>query len=160
MAPQARNRLTVLPKPIAVPSLRQAPEVVPASLDFLDLVEVFCSLRVLEAWAELKTLLCEDARLESIAARGVAGPAATIEAMRFAAAGNAYTVRDFEIEALGDEAALVRASISREEQPMTVMSSVHWLVSGRQGLIWRARMVADMDEAERVLRESGPGLGI
>jgi len=90
----------------------------------------------------------------------VAGPAATIEAMRFAAAGNAYTVRDFEIEALGDEAALVRASISREEQPMTVMSSVHWLVSGRHGLIWRARMVSDMDQAERVLRESGPGLGI
>jgi hypothetical protein len=160
MAPQTRN-LTVLPPPIALPSLRQAPEVVPASLDFLDLVEVFCSLRVLEAWAELRTLLCEDARLESIAARGVAGPAATIEAMRFAAAGNAYTVRDFEIAALGDEAALVRASISREEQqPMTVMSCVHWLVSGRQGLIWRARMVSDMDQAERVLRESGPGLGI
>jgi len=62
MAPQSRN-LTVLPPPIALPSLRQAPEVVPASLDFLDLVEVFCSLRVLEAWAELRTLLCEDARV-------------------------------------------------------------------------------------------------
>jgi len=160
MAPQARNRLTVLPPPTAVPALRQAPEVVPAVLDFLDLVEVFCSLRVLEAWAELRTLLCEDARLESIAARGVAGPTGTIEAMRFAASGNAYTVRDFEIEALGDEAALVRASISREEHAMTVMTSVHWLVSGHQGLIWRARIVADMDEAERLLRETGPGLGI
>ena len=160
MAPPSRNRLTVLPPPGLSRRSARAPAVVPAGLDFLDLVEVFCSLRILEAWAEMRSLLCEDARLESIAARGVAGPAATIEAMRFAASGNAYTVRDFEIEALGDDAALVRASISHEEQAMTVMTSVHWLVSGRHGLIWRARIVADRDEAERVLRENGPGLGV
>jgi hypothetical protein len=161
MAPSSRSRLTVLPTPGAVTSLRdRRAQEVSAGLDFLDLVEVFCSLRILEAWAEMRSLLCEDARLESVASRGVAGPAATIEAMRFAASGSAYTVRDFEIEALGDEAALVRTSISREEHAMTVMTSVHWLVSGRHGLIWRSRLVEDRDEAESVLFENGPGLGV
>lgn len=132
----------------------------PAEVGFPDLVALFCNLRILEAWGELRSLLCEDARLESIAARGVAGPEATIEAMRFAASGNANTVRDYEIEAVGDDAVLVRASISRDEQGVAVTTSVLWVVSGRDGLIWRSRIVSTRDEAEHILGENGRGLGM
>ena len=69
------SRLTVVP-PSQQSSVSRTPVfgAVSPGLGFLDLVEVFCTLRILEAWAELRTLLCDDARLESIAARGVAGP--------------------------------------------------------------------------------------
>jgi hypothetical protein len=133
---------------------------VPVDLVFLDLVELACTLRVVGAWAELRPLLCEDAKLESIAARGIAGPDATIEAMRFAVSGDVYTVREFEIEAFGEQVALVRTSISHEEQGAPITTAVQWLVSGRDGLIWRSRRVETREEAERILREDGRGLGM
>ena len=110
MGPLERNRLAIVPPPSIVPSVRRerSLDVVPAGLGLLDLVESLCRLRVLEAWAELRLMLCDDARLESIAARGIAGPEATIEAMRFAAAGDRFTVCDYEIEPLEKDAALVR----------------------------------------------------
>ena len=162
MGPLGRQRLTVVPPLAAVSPVRQLrpPSLVPAGLGFLDLVEMFCTLRILEAWAELRSLLSDDARVESIAARGVAGPEATIEAMRFAAAGNAYTVREFEVEALGEAAALVFASISQDDQALSVMTRVHWVVSGRDGLIRRARIVATREEAERILKSYGSDLGL
>jgi hypothetical protein len=133
---------------------------VPVDLVFLDLVELACTLRVVGAWAELRPLLCEDAKLESIAARGIAGPDATIEAMRFAVSGDVYTVREFEIEAFGEQVALVRTSISHEEQGAPITTAVQWLVSGRDGLIWRSRRVETREEAERILWEDGRGLGM
>jgi hypothetical protein len=149
--PLSRHSLALLPRELAAS---------PASTGFLELVESFCRLRVIEAWAELRLCLRDDARLESIAARGVAGPEATIEAMRFAASGNAYAVRDFEIEAVGEQAALVRASISHEERGVVVVSSTLWVVSGRDGLIWRSRVVATREVAKRTLRDEGDELGM
>jgi len=80
MEPRGRH-LTVVPPPGIVPPVcgRQSSGHVPPDLVFLDLVDLVCTLRVVGAWAELRPLLCEDARLESIAARGIAGPDATIE---------------------------------------------------------------------------------
>jgi hypothetical protein len=160
MEPRGRH-LTVVPPPGIVPPVRgrQVFGHVPPDLVFLDLVDLVCTLRVVEAWAELRPLLCEDARLESIAARGITGPDATIEAMRFAASGNAYTVHEFEIEALARQVVLVRATISHAEDESST-TVVQWLVSGRDGLIWRSRRVGSRDEAERILRDAGRGLGI
>jgi hypothetical protein len=162
MEPRGRQRLTVVPPPGIVPPVRErrAPRLGSPDLAFLDLVDLVCTLHVVGAWAELRALLCEDARLESIAARGIAGPDATIEAMRFAASGDAYAVRDFEVEAFGEQLALLRASISHEERGTPVTTDVQWLVSGRGGLIWRARRVATREEAERVLGDEGRGLGM
>jgi hypothetical protein len=162
MGPPERNRLTIVPPPPSIPPVRgeRGLGVAPASVGFLEVVESWCRLRVLEAWAELRLLVCEDARLESIAARGVAGPDATIEAMRFAASGDGFTVRDFEIEALETDVVLVRASTSHSERDVSVLTSVQWLVSGRDGLIWRARIVASRAEAELVLRDEGHALGV
>ena len=164
MGPLGRQRLTVVRPLGAVVPVRaeRTNGQAPADLGFLDLVEMFCTLRILEAWkVELRLLLCDDARVESIAARAVAGPESTIEAMRFAAAGNAYTVREFEVETLGAEAALVSASISHDDQQvLSVMTRVNWVVSGRDGLIWRARIVATRQEAERILESYGPDLGL
>jgi hypothetical protein len=162
MEPRARHGLTVVPPPGIVPPLRerQTARRVAPDLVFLDLVELVCTLRVVGAWAELRLLLCDDARLESIAARGVAGPDATIEAMRFADSGDVYTVREFEIEAFGEQVALVRASISHDEEGVPVTTAVQWLVTGRRGLIWRSRTVETREEAERILRDDGHGLGM
>jgi hypothetical protein len=157
-----RDRLTIVPRSPSIAPIRaqRGLGVAPAGLGFVELVESCCTLRILEAWAELRSLLHDDARLESIGARGVAGPQATLEALRFAASGNRYVVRDFEVEALGKEAALVRASISYPERDVTVVTSVESLVSGRDGLLWRSRIVASRAEAERILRDEGPELGL
>jgi hypothetical protein len=162
MGPIQRDRLTVVPLPGTVPSLgtRTAPPQPGADLRFLDLVERACTLRVLGAWAELRSLVCEDAWLESLAARGFAGREASIEAMRFAASGGTYTVLDFEIEALGEEAALVSTSIAQDDRGTAVTTRLHWLLTGRDGLIWRSRSVASRAEAERLLGSEGPGLGM
>jgi hypothetical protein len=162
MEPHPRHHLTVVPPPGIVPPVRerQPSGHVLVDLVFLDLVDLVCTLQVVGAWAELRQLLCEDARLESIAARGIAGPDATIEAMRFAAAGAVYTVREFEVEALGQELALVSATIAQTKQGVLVSTAVHSLVSGRDGLIWRSRKVENRDEAERIVRKHGRGLGM
>jgi len=162
MGPLGRQRLTVVPPLGSVAPVRDSRALgqVAGDLGFLDLVELFCTLRILEAWVELRSVLSDDARVESIAARGVAGPESTIEAMRFAAAGNAYTVREFEVEALGAEAAFVTASICHDDQALSVMTRVHWALTGRGGLIWRARIVATREEAERILQSYGPDLGL
>jgi len=152
----------IVPPPPSIAPFRpqRGPGLAPVGLGFVDLVESCCTLRILEAWAELRSLLHDDARLESIAARGVAGPQAKLEGLRFASSGNAYVVRDFVVEPLGNESALVRASISYPERDVTVMTSVESLVSGRDGLIWRSRIVASGAEAERILRDEGPALGL
>jgi hypothetical protein len=162
MEPPVTRRLTVVPPPGIVPPVRewQLREHMPPDLVFLDLVDLVCTLRVVGAWAELRSLLCEDARLETIASRGIAGPDATIEAMRFAAAGDAETVREFEVESLAEQVALVRAAISRAGQDEPDTTVLEWVVSGRDGLIWRSRRVESRDEAERILRDSGRGLGM
>ena len=162
MARLGRSRLTVVPPPGTVPPVRDrhAPSRSTPELQFLDVVQLVCTLRVLGAWTELRSLFCDDARLESLAARGLAGRDATIEAMRFAASGDAYTVLDFEIEALGEQAALVSTSIARDDQGDTVTTRIQWLVSGRDGLIWRSRSVSSRAEAEQLLRDEGLGLGV
>jgi hypothetical protein len=157
------RHLTVVPPPGIVPPLldEQPPSGhVLVDLVFLDLVDLVCTLRVVGAWAELRQLFCEDARLESIAARGIAGPDATIEAMRFADAGAVYTVREFEVEALGQQIALVSATIAQADQGALVSTVVRSLVSGREGLIWRSRTVETREEAMRIAREHGRGLGM
>jgi hypothetical protein len=161
MEPRGRH-LTVVPPPgIVQPGRERQPRRrVPPDLAFLDLVDLACTLRVVGAWAELRPLLREDARLESIAARGIAGADATIEAMRFADSGDAYTVREFEVEALARQVALVRATISHTAQAESSTTVVQWLVSGRDGSIWRSRKVVGRREAERILRDAGRGLGM
>ena len=163
MAPSSRGRLMVVPSPAGDAPVRSASRgelgLVPADFAFLEVVEVFCSLRVLEAWAELRSLLCDDARLESIAADGVAGAEGTIEAMRFAAAGEAYVIRSYEIEALAEEAVLVLASISQLEGAVAVVTTARWLVTGRDRLIWRSRMVPSREEAAEMLDLHGLALG-
>lgn len=164
MAPSPRDRLTVVPSPAGVAPVRSASRgelgLVPADFAFCEVIEVFCSLRVLEAWAEMRSLLCDDARLESIAADGVAGADGTIEAMRFAAAGEAYVIRGYEIEALAEDAVLVQASISQQEGTVAVVTTVRSLVCGRDRLIWRSRRVRSCEEAVEMLDLHGLALGL
>jgi hypothetical protein len=112
------------------------------------------------AWRELRSLVAEDARLESVEAGGVAGACATIEAMRFAAAGETSVVDAFELESLGQEAVVVCASIMDAGNVERAPRLPRWLVTGQAGLIWRARIVQSRGDAESMLRVHGIRLGL
>jgi len=131
----------------------------PAENEFAEVVDLFCRLRILELWRELRGLLASDARLESIAARRITGPDETIEAMRFAAAGERYSISGYEIESLGDAVVLVRAWL-RHARAGDEAHPAFWLASGVHGLIRRARIVASRAEAELILEREGDGLGL
>lgn len=131
----------------------------PERSEFVDLIDVFCRLRLLERWSELRLLLSDDARIESVAARGVAGPGETVEAMRFASAGESLVIDDYEIEALGDQAALVRVGVRRSRREGGELE-LFWLVTGEAGLIRRARLVVSAEDAQRILADEGAGIGL
>jgi len=131
----------------------------PTAIHFVEVVELFCRLLVLEEWPEMRGLLSGDARLESIAALGVAGPGETIEAMRFASAGETYTIDGYELEPLDGEAVLLQARI-RHTQAGDCEALAMWLVTGRNGLIRRARIVASREQALEVLARDGHELGV
>jgi hypothetical protein len=166
MGPPARDRLTIVPPPTGVPPVRARSRsplrlvAGPDTMSLPELVKSFVCLRRLEAWPELRSLLADDALLESIAAAGVAGPDATIEAMRFAAAGETHTVDAYELESLDDDALLVDCSLVRKRGGAEVTTVVRSLVTGRAGLIWRAQTVHSRADAEAILRRHGLDLGI
>lgn len=132
----------------------------PPIVDFGSTVDLFCRLRMLKAWPELRRLLAEDARLESVAARGIAGPDHTVEAMRFAATREGMTVEQCELEHLpAFDAVLVTA---RVHAPSCIPDRCHvtWLATGQERLIRRARLVAGREEAELILEREGCDLGV
>jgi len=170
MAPSSVGRSSAdrirLVWPPGVAALRSGPSRrtrlvgLPAVADLAGIVDLFCRLRLRECWPEMRTLLDDGARLESIAAQGVAGPDHTIEAMRFAVAGEMFAVDEYELELLGpDEAVFVRARV-RYPRSAERVCAANWLVTGRDELIWRARIVASSDEAELILEREGSGLGL
>jgi hypothetical protein len=166
MGPPARDRPTIVPPPTGVPPVRARNRwplrlvAGTGTVSLVELVETFVCLRRLEAWPELRSLLADDALLESIAAAGVAGPDATIEAMRFAAAGETYTVDTYELESVGDDALLVDCSLVRRRNGAEVPSAVCSLVTARAGLIWRGRTVQSRADAEAILCLHGRDLGM
>ncbi len=131
----------------------------PAQNCFAEVVDLFCRLRLLERWQEMRGLLAADARLESIAARGIAGPGETIEAMRFAAAGERYSISAYEIESLADAVVVVHAWLHCAPPGEDALAAF-WLASGKGGLIRRARIVASREEGELILDREGDGLGL
>jgi hypothetical protein len=80
--------------------------------------------------------------------------------MRFAAAGEAYALQEHLLQALGEEAVLVHASVLRAEDAADAPIAARVLVTGRDRLIWRARIVRSREDAEVMLHVHAPALGL
>jgi hypothetical protein len=136
-----------------------------SSPSLLETVERIAQLRLTGPWPELRKLMHEDARLESIAAGGLFGPDETVNAMRLAAADGVYTMGDWRIEELGGNALLLLstmrhlAKLPNGAKGMTDASYV-WLMIGRDGLLWRMKIFRNKASAVEHLRRHGESLGI
>ena len=164
MRPPSSDGLRALPPPPSAARVRGRGELrlveTLHQTSFAQIVEIFCRLRLAEAWAEMRSLLSDDARLEWVAAAGVGGPRETIEVMRFASAGGLSLIEEYAIETLADDAVLVHGWPSQPGGTAPSPDESGWLVTGDDGLIRRSLMVASRAEAEHVLEHLGPELGL
>ena len=137
----------------------------PGRPSFFESVEQIGRLRLRGPWPELRKLFHEDARVESIAAGGVAGPDQTVAAMRQAANDGVYTMGDWRIEQIDDRALLLHSTmrhlttLPNGKQGMTDSSYI-WLMVGLDGLLWRMKIFHTKEAAIGHLERHGNSLGI
>jgi hypothetical protein len=114
-------------------------------------------------WPELRRLCHDEARLESLASGRVLGPDETIEAMRSAALGGLYVMSRWRTEPLDPEAVLIFAHM-RHQHPGSGFritdSNYVWVMTCRDGLVWRVKVCSDRDTALRLFAEHGRSLGM
>lgn len=128
----------------------------------LQLVARFEDALAKRAWASIRALFHDDARIESVAAGIQAnGPDTTVAAMRASAEGGIYTLGAWTTETLGPEAAIVYSRMRHHVAKGAITDQGHyWLMTLRGDLFWRVRIFGDRAAAISCLAEHGPNLGL
>ena len=111
---------------------------------------------------EMRACFHDDALIESVASNGQAlGADETAEALRRALDDGVYSIRDWRYEELDAQVALswtsARHLVGDARMRDEVVCRLH---VGREGLMWRVKLVQDRDEALEHLRRFGPTLGL
>ncbi len=112
--------------------------------------------------ADMRACFHDDALVESIASDGRAlGPGETLEAIGAAFGDGVYEIGNWQYEEISPELVLCSTG-ARHRLPGSGMRDeiVCRLMSGRDGLIWRAKLFRSRDEALEYLEAHGPGLGM
>lgn len=110
----------------------------------------------------MRTCFCDDALVESVASNGITlGPDETVEAIDEALRDGVYVIDDWRYEALARETVL-STTRARHRLPSGAMrdETVHRLISGRDGLMWRVRLFKGREQALAHFRRHGEGLGL
>jgi hypothetical protein len=111
---------------------------------------------------EMRACFHDEALIESVASNGQAlGPDETAEALGRAMNDGVYSIRDWRYEELEPQVALswtgARRLVGDARMRDEVVCRLH---VGRDGLMWRVKLVADREEALEHLRQFGPTLGL
>jgi hypothetical protein len=112
--------------------------------------------------ADMRACFRDDALVESIASHGQAlGPGETLEAIDAAFGDGVYEIGNWQYEEISAELVLCSTG-ARHRVPGTGMrdETVCRLMSGRDGLIWRAKLFRNRDDALEHLEAYGPDLGM
>jgi aminoglycoside phosphotransferase (APT) family kinase protein len=153
----AAERGTVRPRGLSL--VPPSPEA-----DLLELLARFEHAHKRRLWDEMRECFHDEARIESVAAGGVLGPAETVDAVRAAFDEGIYSMSDWELEQLGDpDAALAWAGVRHRPagSPARISdATIYWLVTGRDGLVWRVRIFRDRSSALSHLARTGHSLGL
>jgi hypothetical protein len=132
--------------------------------DLLELLGRFEHAHKRRLWEAMRECFHDEARIESVAAGGVIGTTETVDAIRAAFDEGIYSMSDWELEQLGDpDAALVWAGV-RHRPPGSAArisdATIFWLVTCRDGLVWRVRIFRDRASAVSHLTRTGRSLGL
>jgi hypothetical protein len=132
-------------------------------------VAVAQALRLLEAiteafttrdWASLRALYHDDARISSVAAGDrILGADELMEILAGIESGS-YATDDAETVALGDDAVVVWGLVRQRYETETRFTPNAWVLTFRDGLVWRSRAYSSVDEARRAYEADGAGLGL
>jgi hypothetical protein len=117
------------------------------------------------AWRDMRECFHDEALIESVAAGKALGPDETVAAIRSAFADGIYAMSDWTIEPLPDNPNIVIAWAgvrhrARDGTGRISDATVYWLVSGRDGLMWRVRIFGDRTTTLQQLERHGPTLGL
>ncbi len=102
----------------------------------------------------------DEAVIESVASGGLPlGPDETVEAIRVALTDHVYSVGNWAYEQLRPDV-ILSITGARHLRPGSGMTdaTVYRLISGRDGLMWRARLFGDREQALAYLERHGPSL--
>jgi hypothetical protein len=114
--------------------------------------------------AALRRCFHETARIESVAAGGVFDLDESLARIAAAVKGGLYSPGTWEFEEVAPDVVLSWTNV-RHAPPggrvgHTVDTPLIWLMTGREGLIWRVRVFRERGEALETLAEHGLALGI
>lgn len=110
----------------------------------------------------MRSCFRDDALVESVASNGaILGPDETVEAIDRALRDGVYVIDDWRYQTVAP-ATVLSTTRARHRLPTGAMrdETVHRLISGREGLMWRVRLFHRPDEALAHFRRHGEGLGL
>jgi hypothetical protein len=111
-------------------------------------------------WERLRTLYDDGARITSVAGGDrILSPDELVELLP-AVGVEAYSLDEAQTEALDESAVVVWGLVRRRDDVGTSYTQSAWLLTFRDGLVWRSRSYASIDAARAAYREQGLDLGI
>jgi hypothetical protein len=134
-----------------------------ASRTLADLVADLQRAHKRKRWDDFRACFHPEAKIESVAAGAVLGPAETVAAVESAIDDGVYAMSEWTIETLEPEVVLAWAGVRQRGRahPKQISDGmVFWLVTGRDGLMWRVRTFRDRDAATAHLATHGHTLGL
>ena len=111
-------------------------------------------------WERLRSLYHDDARIVSVAAgERVLGPDELIEVLS-TLENTSYSTDDAKTEAFDDNAVVVYGTVRERDEVGTLFTSSAWALTFSDGLVWRSKAFASVDEARAAYEEQGLDLGL
>jgi hypothetical protein len=110
-------------------------------------------------WELLRSLYDDRARIVAVAAgEGVLDPDQLIQVLSASEPGS-YSTDDAQTEALDAQAVVVWGIARQREVGETTFTPSAWLLTFRDGLVWRSKAYRSVDAARSAYREHGLDLG-
>jgi hypothetical protein len=131
-----------------------------ATTNALGVLEAISGAFETSDWTTLRSLYDDDARISSVAAgQRVLGPDELMEVLSQLDVGSYYT-DGADTVALDDQAVVVCGLARQRGDGETRFTRSAWLLTFRDGLVWRSKAYPSIEEARAAYEEHGPGLGM
>lgn len=174
---QGLTRLTTLEKPLASEfgsrsaertvdgrrswrenaAVRHRQAAVARALTLLDAISDTFTTR---DWAALRALYHDDARIVSVAGGNRVLSADALMEILSAVESGSYGTNDAETEALDDSAVVVSGVVRERHGSEATFTPNAWVLTFRDGLVWRSRAYPSVDDARAAYAEYGLDLGL
>ena len=111
-------------------------------------------------WSTLRSLYHDEARITAVATGDrILSPDELIEVLSSTESGS-YATDDAETEALAENAVVVSGLVVQRGDGETTFTPSTWVLTFRDGLVWRSKAYASVDEARAAYAADGSDLGM